>query len=39
MTCAGKLSLLVEYVEGNIDVGTMDEIEATLLGFLLGDHS
>ena len=38
MTCAGKLSLLVESVEGNIDVETMDGIEATALGSWLGDH-
>jgi hypothetical protein len=37
VTCAGKLSLAVEYVEGNIDTRTMEEIEATASGFLLDE--
>jgi hypothetical protein len=32
------LGTLVEYVEGNIDAGTMDGIKATALGSQLGDH-
>jgi hypothetical protein len=35
VTCAGKLSLVVEFVEGNVDVGTMEEIEDKALEFLL----
>ena len=35
VTCAGKLSLVVEYVEGNVDIRTMEEIKDRALGFLL----
>jgi hypothetical protein len=34
-TCAGKLSLLLEFVEDNVDVRTMKEIRGRALGFLL----
>jgi hypothetical protein len=37
VTCAGKLSLVVEYVEGNIDSRTMETIKATALRFLLDE--
>jgi hypothetical protein len=35
VTCAGKLSLVVEFVEGNIEVRTMEEIGDRALEFLL----
>jgi hypothetical protein len=35
LTCAGKLSLVVEYVEQNADVPTMERIEDHALHFLL----
>jgi hypothetical protein len=35
VTCAGKLSLLIEYVEDNIDKETMKKIEDKALKFLL----
>jgi len=35
VTCAGKLSLLVEYVEDNVEVSTMEEIKDKALQFLL----
>jgi len=38
VTCAGKLSLIVEFVEGNIDVRTMEEIKERALEFLLGEQ-
>ncbi len=38
VTCAGKLSLVVEYVERNIDIRTMETIEATALEFLLDEQ-
>jgi hypothetical protein len=38
VTCAGKLSLVVEYVEGNIDSESMERIKDTALGFLLSDQ-
>jgi NRPS condensation-like uncharacterized protein len=37
VTCAGKLSLVVEFVEGNIDVRTMEEIKDSALEFLLDE--
>ena len=35
VTCAGKLSLLLEFVEDNVDVRTMEEIRDRALAFLL----
>jgi hypothetical protein len=35
VTCAGRLSLLVEFVEDNVEVGTMEEINEVAIGFLL----
>jgi hypothetical protein len=35
VTCAGKLSLVVEYAEGAVDTSTMGEIKDKALGFLL----
>ena len=35
VTCAGKLSLLVEYVEDNVDLSTMEKIGDQALAFLL----
>ncbi|MBN1658842.1 MAG: hypothetical protein JXA93_10595 [Anaerolineae bacterium] len=35
VTCAGKLSLVVEFVEQNVDTATMGEIKDTAMGFLL----
>ena len=37
VTCAGKLSLLVEYVEDNVEVSTMEEIKDQALQFLLDE--
>jgi hypothetical protein len=37
VTCAGKLSLLVEFVEDNIDAATMQKIIDKALGFLLSE--
>jgi hypothetical protein len=37
VTCAGKLSLLVEFVEDNVDAGTMQTIIDKALGFLLSE--
>jgi hypothetical protein len=37
VTCAGKLSLLLEFVEDNVDVSTMEEIRDRALEFLLGE--
>lgn len=34
VTCAGKLSMLLEFVEDNIDVGTMEEIKDKALELL-----
>ena len=36
VTCAGKLSLVLEYVKDNIDSGTMERIVEEAMGFLLG---
>ena len=38
VTCAGKLSLLVEYVEENIDTGTMEEIRDRALAIACFDR-
>ena len=38
VTAAGRLSLAIEYVENNIDRGTMETIKKTALGFLLDRH-
>jgi hypothetical protein len=35
VTCAGKLSLVVEFVEGNVDVATMEKVRDKALEFLL----
>ena len=37
VTCAGKLSLLIEYVEDNVSTGTMEKIKETAMGFLFGE--
>ena len=37
VTCAGKLSLVIEHVEENIDVETMGRIKETALAFLQTD--
>ena len=37
-TCAGRLSLLVEYVEENVESATMEKIRESALGFLLGEQ-
>ena len=37
VTCAGKLSLVIEYVEDNIDIGTMEKIEDAAMEFLLSE--
>jgi NRPS condensation-like uncharacterized protein len=37
VTCAGKLSLVVEYVESNVDTGTMEKIGDQALELLLGE--
>ena len=37
VTCAGKLSLVIEYVEGNIGTEAMEEIEDKALEFLLSE--
>jgi hypothetical protein len=37
VTCAGKLSLVIEYVEDNIDTGTMERIKEKALEFLLDE--
>jgi hypothetical protein len=37
VTCAGKLSLLIEFVEQNVDVPTMEEIMDRVLAYLLGE--
>ena len=35
VTCSGKLSLLIEYVEDNVDVATMEKINEVAMNFLL----
>ena len=37
MTAAGKLSLVIEYVEDNIDSGTMKRIKEKAMESLLGE--
>ena len=37
VTCAGKLSLVIEYVEENIDIRTMERIKDKALEFLLDE--
>jgi hypothetical protein len=37
VTCAGKLSLVVEFVEDNVDVGTMEQINDKALELLLSE--
>jgi len=37
VTCAGKLSLLMEFVEDNIDIGTMEKIKEEAMRSLLGE--
>jgi hypothetical protein len=37
VTCAGKLSLVVEYVEENVDIRRMERIKDKALEFLLGE--
>jgi hypothetical protein len=37
VTCSGKLSLVVEHVEENIDVGTMEKIRDEAMSFLLDE--
>jgi hypothetical protein len=36
-TCAGRLSLVIEYVETNVDAGTMESIRDKALELLLGE--
>lgn len=36
-TCAGKLSLVIEFVEDNVDIGTMERIKKEAMGSLLGE--
>jgi hypothetical protein len=37
VTCAGRLSLLIEYVEASMDTRTVKEVTAQAVGFLLGE--
>jgi hypothetical protein len=37
VTCAGRLSLILEFVDGNVAVRTAEEIRDTALGLLLGE--
>lgn len=37
VTCSGKLSLLIEYVEDNIDIETMKKIKEVAMDFLLNE--
>ena len=37
VTSAGKLSLVIEYVEDNIDIGTMERIKEEAMESLLGE--
>jgi hypothetical protein len=36
VTCAGKLSLVIEYVQDNVDTGTMERIREEAMESLLG---
>jgi hypothetical protein len=38
VTCSGKLSLLIEYIEDNIDKETMEEIKEVAMGFLFNEQ-
>ena len=37
VTCAGKLSLFVEFVEDNVDMGTMERIKEQAMEFLVNE--
>jgi hypothetical protein len=37
VTCAGKLSLVMEYAEETIDTGTVQQIKDQMMAFLLHD--
>jgi NRPS condensation-like uncharacterized protein len=37
VTCSGRLSLIIEYVEENIDVRAMEEIRNVAMGYLLDE--
>jgi hypothetical protein len=37
VTCAGKLGLLIEFVEDNVDVGTIETVRDQALAFLLDE--
>jgi hypothetical protein len=37
VTCAGKLSLVLEFLEENVEIGTMGEIKDRALAFLLSE--
>jgi hypothetical protein len=37
VTAAGKLSLVIEFVEDNIDMGTMEKIKEEAMEALLGE--
>jgi len=39
VTCAGKLSLAIEYAEEAVDTAMMKQVKAKALDFLLGDHN
>ena len=39
VTCAGKLSLVIEYAEEAVDTATMKQVKAKALDFLLGDDN
>jgi len=39
VTCAGKLSLVVEYAKKAVDTATMKQVKVKALDFLLGDHN
>ena len=38
VTSAGKLSLVIEYVEDNIDIGVMERIKEEAMEFLLDER-
>jgi hypothetical protein len=39
VTCSGKLSMLAEFVENNLDMATMEKIKDKALSFLLSNNS
>jgi NRPS condensation-like uncharacterized protein len=39
VTCSGKLSMLAEFVENNVDMATMEKIKDKALSFLLSNNS